>query len=635
MARLVFDSEIDSTPYDLDGQLTGWRAGPGYAAPTEGVRSPARAFDGSAGYTGLDESSALLGIRALTVRALVQPDFDAMDGLGPRAIAYRGSGGLTASEWWAWGVEVATGDFSSAPWSVVAFGNTAVPASRPLHWFFSWQQLQNVAPVRIYLAITEAPPPGVSQMVSVSYERGQDEVLVRLVIDGVLVAEVPYDVVIAATPNQPVTVGARYFNFGPMVTGYEQEFLGTMEEVTILAEATTPLQERHYHAELAMLPAALDTLRALWVQAGFGELLSGPNYLGYRLEPWARLLANFEAAALRREEALVPPLAYGDMLASWERAVERLPLPSETIAERQLAVATLLTDISGYSIPALLPFVARVFGVDVTEVAIDELRTDYEPVLVGAGDPVPLPWRVSGTASAALNPEGLALFGDEAERVYTPGQDGGALLVERSTGGYDSAMGWAVSLAVTQSVPTAYVAVTLRAGVELCTVAVVLDGGQWYLRVRCWRADVGGWTSWHTLGVLAGNDVDIALHERGGVWVARWREAGGTVYDWSEDAIPDTHLPTGTIGWAGVALVQEDDIETEATVTYVRLLLADAHPGYWAGRPTVTPPFPNLKREVDLLRRRNRAASLNGPTYEPLLLGGIDGCFAGYTLTVS
>jgi hypothetical protein len=351
MARIVWDNAPDSTPYDRDGELTSWlKAGAG-AHPTAstGLKGYARTFDGTAGYTATDEDSVHLGIRAVTVRALLRPDFAASAGTTV-TLAARGSFGATAGEYWAWVLQLdfdAGGTFATSQWA--------------------WQD-ETAAVVTHAIGTVDAPPAGDWLLLSATRETAGGTHYMRLAVDGLGQAEVTATDQVPATPDEEVTLGCRN-NAGT----YEQFFIGDMDAIEVLDTAVSPMQERHFYEELITLPdEARELLRAYWFQ---GPLkLRDSLYAQYRIHPLAEVQASVDAALRRREEAGLPNTAYGARLA---------------IAERQSRAAAALALVEGLSVPALDAFADSALGatdifLNTADVEVDLSKTEVSSTAITA-----------------------------------------------------------------------------------------------------------------------------------------------------------------------------------------------------------------------------------------------------------
>jgi hypothetical protein len=339
MTMIVFDREPEGTPYDRTLTLTEWRLVGGAAYPTTqtGLRAPARTFDGTAAYEATDEAGALVGVRAITVRALVRPDFVAGAGLS-LTLASRGQGGPLAAESRAWQLRL----------------SVAVDAlSADVQWV--WQD-ETGTPV-VYSLGTIPPLAADAWMwISATRETVGGTSYMRLSVNGVDFAEVTATDQIPATPGQPVLLGAR-----KTAASWDQFFIGDMEQAEVLAHAVTPLQERHRALEILELPdTALDTVRAHWFQEPVK--LYESVYADYRLKPIAAMQATVDASLLRRQEALLPPAAYAEQLVGWELALGLDPTTPLTLAERQARAASAITLADGIGAESLLAYARRVLA---------------------------------------------------------------------------------------------------------------------------------------------------------------------------------------------------------------------------------------------------------------------------------
>ncbi len=343
MTRIVFDSEVESTPYDRDGTLTSWRLVGSSTYPTavSGSRFRARSFDGTSGYEADDLGSVLLGIAALTWRMIIRPDFDALAGTDCTIIA-RGRGGATAPEYWPWDLRLAV-------------NGGATQATLTLAW-----QDETGAVVMHALATFDRPPVGAWTMLGVCREPVASGTYLRLSIEGRAVVELDVEDQITATPGEVVTLGCRRNG-----SGFDRFYVGDVELLDVTVAASTPLQERHaYHAHALHPEQDRETLRAYLT--GLGEVipLRGSTYDRYRLRPWSELIGSVSSAIETRTDAALPDNAYGARLAQWETALGLPDANALAVAERQGRAAAAITASDGFSLGFLSDFTATLLRTD-------------------------------------------------------------------------------------------------------------------------------------------------------------------------------------------------------------------------------------------------------------------------------
>jgi hypothetical protein len=386
VAELKFDREPAGVPYDAIGQLTEWRIVDTVPGPVDGERFPAREFV-AGGYRAVDASSLFLGLKGISAHLVLMPDTQAL--AGRQALMYRGQGGPTASEYWAWGFEL---ERSGSTYTVYATHQ---------------DQLGGIVEQTIGAFTTTAE----WFALAISRETDGDEFRARAWLDGDPIGEVSTVTSTTATPGQLVSLGCRVIAAGTC----ERIYRGRIERVIVNGEAATDAQVRF---EFAALRGAYPDAYATWASYLPASLDRSPTsaYGRYKVRMMAEIRSLFDAAAARYEDAALPPDAYGAQLAKFEAALGLTPSATATIDERQASTSAALGGIQDLSPASLQALAAALFGVPVGGVAILEGANRFDIPVVGAGELTGAPWTVRGPATVTNEVGGLSI-------VATAGRD--------------------------------------------------------------------------------------------------------------------------------------------------------------------------------------------------------------------
>jgi hypothetical protein len=629
-SRIVWDPEVDSTPFDRDGHLTEWRlvGGTNFPAPVTGPVGPARAFDGTAGYEAADASSVHTGLRALTVRVIIKPRLEDMAGTTV-VLASRGRGGPTAGEYWSWQVRL----------DVAPAGDSAVVS-------LVWQDSAGVLEMA-NLATIIAPPGDGWTFLSITRETPTDISLCRMVQDGESAGpEIGSAATSTATPGETVTLGCRRNG-----ASYDQFYVGEMDLVEIRDQAVTDLQERHWFLEQRILPGlSLDAARAYWFQGGFS--LHDSDYERYRLRPLARQQAALEAALLRRAEAGLPDAAYDARLVSWERALALPEALALSVAERQARARALIALVDGLSDAAMQAMAAAVLGVDSTEVTIQYCANDIDYNLeehlvvyaseLGARSQVEGA-RVSGNMEATWTGSALQIKPQDlgVSTLYQGyAVEAGAGLTE-----------WAVDpnkraslharVRFDLSFPTLsthWIGLTMRVGNDVCFLAPVGDLAS-LLFIQANASGVHTTTNLGPLPASASVTWDLVLMYEDVVRESstaplrvRLRAAEEGIDDW-QDFMVAAALPDSP-GWMGIGLASSGSTsDVRAHIELLRLQRRDHATSFrWTA---VVPTLSTDPVTAALsLQRKNRASAVAAYSKDAVFTADSPGSFADYTPTL-
>ena len=383
MAELIFDRDVESTPFDLDGELTEWRLVDTPPTAAEGERFPSRSFL-SGGFRAQDDQNLFLGLQGFQVHLVMLGDWMALDGVGRVALAYRGHGGPTAGEFYAWGVEL----------DVVGTTVFVFAVHQDQAGSFVSRSLGSFATSLDFIAL------------AVSREIADvDQFESRSWLNGAPLATDTSTSTAPATPGQPVTLGMRLI----AAETSERRFQGLIERVIIRGRPATDAEITHdYQSLRGAIDESADTVASYYNRQAFDTKVGGP-YWKYRVRPGADLQVILDAGILRAGEALLPPGVFGPHLETYEGALAIRPSQVQSIAERQEVVRVSLASGDDLSPSALQVVAEGLFGVPPGDVVILEGKNYTEVPLTGTGELTGPPWRVRGPVDATNEAAGLTL----------------------------------------------------------------------------------------------------------------------------------------------------------------------------------------------------------------------------------
>lgn len=620
MSRLDFEHLDDSTPYDRSQVLTRWRlvGGVGYPTAENTPHGPARRFIGNTGYEADDLGAMHMGLRSLTVRALVQLDFDALDGQTATVLC-RGQGGPTAGLFWAWDVRVSVADYTAT----LALGWQHTDGDEVIHTLGTIERTANAA--WHFLSVTRETTPAGSHM--------------RLVVDDKTHGELVSNAPIPATPGARITIGCRRNG-----SAFDQMFHGVIAWVELLDTAVTPLQERHIYRERLLWPEQCgDDVRGYWFQSSIP--MRDSLYECYRLRPLAALQSSVIAAIERRAEAGLPNTAYGQRLIDWERALRLTDNGDLTVAQRQQRAADAVALVEGVNVPALRAYAARVFGINESDLALIEatnrvgakLSDTTSTNIAGVIREALRAWRIYGNIETRHDATGAYLSVRPADlskslRYRNPqpadnitGAGFCEVAIPRDAR-ISVTLGRASSSA---SQADTYVGLMLRIGVYV--QCVTISEGAHLMVIT---ADGVSDPVQEDLGALptgSSNIWDIALsNDAQGVRI-RVRNLSEGLNAWVEYRPTVAALP-GPPTWFGFGTAATTDTPVDVAM-HVYTVRID-YPTSPARRWTVIADVPRDLSVIELLERKNRASAQAGWSRDDEARADSEKTFVGYTPTI-
>jgi hypothetical protein len=617
MSELAMNRETNGVPYDRAQELTGWVIVDSVPIAADGERFPARSY-GSGGYLATDALSHFTGLVGVSVHAVIAPDYGAMVGQGRRALMYRGHGGPTASEYWAWGVELErVGDLME----VYGVHQDQLGAFQ--------SQLIGTFGVGVEWVV-----------LAVSRETIGGSLEWRAWIDGKAIGVAVQVSTVSATPGQPVTLGARVIAAGTT----ERQWLGRIERVLVNESAATDAQIRYEYAALVGAYAdAYDTVSA-YLPPAF-DTDPGSVYGRYRVRPMAELQAIYDAQAQRYDDALVPPSCYGAHLVAFESALGVTPNATQSIAERQASALAALSGVQGLGPPALQELAAQLFGVPTGDVEIIQGANYFDFDLTGTGELSGPPWRIRGPVNVTSEVAGMEIHVPAGRDLrYAPGVER-AIFVQlavnhRPIAGptsreEDHGLALMVDSATGLSTDTWY-------GFHLMTQAgnvrwIAHDGTGF--ATRTWS--LAGLSSWVPLSTPVSWPQEIVLEWvsdsgiLGGSWYLRHRVPGSGPGGWTTAVIPaDSPERRAWIGFGVASSVGAAVGDVDVVITQAIFKAGDSPAAfYWQAFDT-DPTYRDLIGHTATLDAKGRASSYGSATHERYLLTDTDGAACNATPTV-
>ena len=597
MAELRFDREPGGTPYDREQELTQWLSVGTVPTSAEGDRFPARAFT-AGGYRATDGQSRFLGLQGISAHFVLAPDYGAPE--TRQALLYRGHGGPTAAEYWAWGFEV---ERSGGVVTVYAVHQNQAGG-------FVEQEIgtYDVGAEWIALAVSREVTPGGFHAIAW--------------IDGQRLGEVVTPTDTAATPGQPVSLGCRL----DQAEVAERIFQGRMERVLVKPTGTTDAEVSYeYAALLGAYPDAYDT----WSSYLPSALARTPEsaYGRYRVRPMAEVRALFDAACQRWQEAALPPTAFGVQLATLEAALSLTPRPTDTIAARQAAAQAALAGIADLGPAAMQSLAAALFGTLAPGVEILEGRNYWLLPLSSARRLAGAPWHVRGPADVYNDVTGLTIDIPAGRDLrYQIGGDDRAVFVELAIAhdpvGRETDHGMAVSLGSASGLQE-----DTWAGLALVDPQgnvgwLAVDSGGLVLRSYDRIAGLSGRI---VVDVAAAAPLELVLEWHESNWVARWRAPGAGPYAWAEYVLP---WAPGAVTWIGLSVASalpSTLLAVELEVSAAAFKAGDSPAwAYWQALETA-PVNRDIVAHTVELDRKSRASASGAATYTVELVADTDG----------
>lgn len=386
ISEIAFSPLADSVPYDIEGNLLDFLTIGPSPAPTSTARFPAHLFSGSNGYRSNAGGTLYRGFSALSVRIAASPDYQALDGVGPVALAHVGTLGPTIPEYSSWG-----------------FGLRVSGLTVDL--LAMWQDVGGSV---LDAVIATIPVTTGVQLLGFSRERTVSGTRTRATVDGVLAGEIASVANIAYPPVAPLTLACRD-NQGV----FDRFYIGSIERITLSVEASSALQESHAWLRRAESERNRDS-GTRYYTAGYARrsARSDPSsrdtvYHRYRVRPLAEIQGLLEARAQAVDAAALPPYAYGLQLARWESSVSAHPVVG-TIADRQRRVQALFSDRGGFRIERMESVGARLTG-DPSVYVVEYENRQSLPTTATPDAPATNPWWVRGFGTVDLTASGLRM----------------------------------------------------------------------------------------------------------------------------------------------------------------------------------------------------------------------------------
>lgn len=615
MAELKFDREPEGTPYDRDQELTEWLVVDTVPTAADGERFPARDF-AAGGYRATDGKSRFTGLQGISAHLVIAPDYTSPE--TRQALLYRGQGGPTAPEYWAWGIEIERAGTVVTVYSV--------------H--------QNQVGAFIEQTIGTYDIAGEWLTLAVSREETPDGFEARAWVDAQAIGTVVTATSTAATPGQPVTLGCRVDEFDAS----ERVFQGRIERVLVKGRAATDNEVQYEHdALVGAYPDAYD----MWSSYLPSSLARTPDSSAgkYLVRPMAELRAQFDAAVRRHQVAVLPPSAYGPQLELLEGALSLTPQPTDTIAARQAAAQSALAGVTTITPLSMQELAALLFGVPVGDVAILEGRNYADIQVTGATELTGAPWRVRGPVDATNQADGLQLLVPAGRDLrYTVGADR-ATFVELAIGhdpdGRENDHGLAVTIdSATGLQEDTWAGIALvEPGHKVWWIA--LDSGGLVQRSYDLFTGLSGRT---VLDGAVSAPVELVVEwvqeplpaaplGVKGRWDVRWRTPGTGPGNWTEISLV---TPTGKMSWFGLSVsstLSATNLDVSVLVSAVTAKAGDSPAwAYWQAFD-LDPVHRDIVAHSAELDRKGRAVSHGSATYQPELLADTDGAAWSYTPT--
>lgn len=616
MSELKFDREPEGTPFDRDQELTEWLVVDTVPAAADGDRFPARDFT-AGGYRATDGKSLFTGLQGLSAHLIIAPDYTSPE--TRQALLYRGHGGPTAPEYWAWGIEIERSGTVVTVYSVHQ-DQLGVFTEQIIGTF-------DIAGEWIALAVSRETTPG-------GFEA-------RAWLDGEAIGTVITDTSTASTPGQPVTLGCRIDAF----EASERVFIGRIERVLVKERAAT---DEEVAFEFDALVRAFPDAYATWSSYLPSSLARTREsvYGKYRVRPTAEMLALLDAGIRRWQVAALPPGAYGPQLAALEGALSLSPQPTDTIAARQAAAQAAVAGVTTITPQSMQELAAILFGVPTVDVQILEGRNYTEIPLAGTGELTGPPWRVRGPVDATNQAGGLQIQIPAGRDLrYVVGADRAIfieLAIEHDPDGREQDHGLAVTIDSTSGLQEdTWVGLALvEPGHKVWWIA--LDSGGLVQRTYdlftglSARTVLDGAVS-APLELVAEwikEPLPAAPIDVKGRWDVRWRTPGTGPGNWTEISLV---TPTDQMAWFGLSVASALSgtvLDVAALVSAVTAKAGDSPA--WAEWQAfdLDPVNRDIVAHSVELDRKGRAVSQGSATYQPELLADTDGAAWAYTPTI-
>lgn len=615
MAELKFDREPEGTPFDRDQELTEWLVVDTVPTVADGDRFPARDFT-AGGYRATDGKSLFTGLQGISAHLIIAPDYTSPE--TRQALLYRGHGGPTAPEYWAWGIEIERSGTVVTVYSVHQ-DQGGVFIEQLIGTF-------DVAGEWIALAVSRETTPG-------GFEA-------RAWLDGEDIGTVTTATSTASTPGQPVTLGCRII----AAETSERVFQGRIERVLVKESAAT---NEEVAFEFDALVSAFPDAYATWSSYLPSSLARTREsvYGRYRVRPTAEMLAPFDAAVRRWQVAALPPGAYGPQLEALEGALSLSPQPTDTIAARQAAAQAAIAGVTTITPQSMQELAAILFGVPTVDVTILEGRNYADLQLAGTGELTGPPWRVRGPVDATNQVGGMQLDIPAGRDLrYAVGVDR-AVFVELAIGHDPDGRETDHGLAVTIDSATGLQEDTW-AGIALVEPGhkvwwIALDSGGLVQRSYDLftglsdRTVLDGTVSAPLEIVVEWIQEPLPAAPLGvkGRWDIRWRTPGTGPGNWSEISLV---TPTGKMAWFGMSVSSALTgivLDVAVLVSAVTAKAGDSPAwAYWQAFD-LDPVNRDIVAHSTELDRKGRAVSHGSATYQPELFADTDGAAWSFTPT--
>ena len=617
MAELKFDREPAGVPFDANGQLTEWVIVDTVPGAVDGERFPARDFV-AGGYRATDAGSLFLGLKGISAHFVLSPNTQVL--AGRQALLYRGQGGPTAAEQWAWGFEIQR---SGATFTVYVTHQNQMGG-------IVEQTIGSFTLVDTWVAL------------AISRETDGDSFHARAWVNGDPIGEVSTVTSTTATPGQRVSLGCRVDAFDAS----DRVYRGRVERVLVNGAAATDAQVRY---EFAALRGAYPDAFATWSSYLPSSLDRSPTsaYGRYKVRMVAEIRALFDGAARRFEDAALPPDAYGAQLEQFEGALGLTPAATATLDERQAAAQAAIGGIQDLSPSSLQALAAKLYGVPVGDVEILQGANRFNVPVVGAGELTGAPWNVRGPATVTNGVGGLTIAIPAGRDLrYQPIGDG-SLFVEffaahRPVDGRESDHGISAvfdSAAGIQEDTWTGLALVQPDG---AVYWLALDSGGVSLR----KYDlIAGLSSRTVLDGAASAPLELALEwvpeplpsspiQATGRWDGRWRTPGSGPGGWTTHNF--TNEPVGNVSRIGVAVssaLLATNLDLGILISEAQYKAGDSPAwAYWQALDEDPVNRDQVAHSAEL-DRKGRAVSRGSATYEPTLVCNTDGAAWDFTPT--
>ncbi len=322
-----------------------------------------RQFAGSHGLSATDTLIKGNLTRAVTIVALLELDVAAQDAAGEAGtICHYGHSPVT----WSLRLEVID------------------PATRLCTLRMYWQTATagDVEPDGL---VFEAPPSGSSMLVTATRYQEAGTVKVRYTVNGVASAA------LVSPAADPFDIGGNPAG-GELHVGYRwsgaaasAKLRGVLDELLILSEELAD-EEAALQAEYfaTMAPQGIAAVRALVPPGVYSRDPASDVQLELAIEGAA--LAYARASAIRLQRYMLPDVAWGPVLAGWERRLRLQPLPTDSIAERRTRILSHTEAVLGYDRASVAEQLDEVLGLTAAQVQVLELDNDYSEAFGTAAD---------------------------------------------------------------------------------------------------------------------------------------------------------------------------------------------------------------------------------------------------------